>query len=611
MEKNKPRPYSVTDKAETEAIDTLEALLNHDKVKSDLKKRDKYPNVDGYLELVDETRTPVGKLEVQVRKLPDGATPKLDIELSLLGYAESSTCNPVLVIGVDTKDKKAYWIDTCYIESITKPGEGQKYVRITFPDQNIIDGKATTYLSRWGKIVKGHKAKLEDYADLKKDYDLLVKKATPLLGIHKAEFHNLHTFLDELNGLLDGKFQLVKKVYYPNSWKVGLTYYEYGERSLGYSLYPIPLDKNDVQIKEIDKELRGEFGNYTGHYAENPIKSRPLDYAHSIIENNILNILNNKRLVDGVDEFLAQEYVISFIDKFYMQLGFGEKDLYTIDEVEKAMRIHLPFWVDEAIKFMVEVKRNGVITPLDCLSKDLQYYDPQSFSFQILKEEIVEIEKRVQARIRNGEIIPNLPINNDKFPVEKVDSFFDLLKSRGFKEIKRIYAPKDYERNKERSSFVWNVFSPEALERNLNTFFENLPRAYNNIIKANFPKLADDLPLFRGASRVIAIFDGKEEYLSSRDAPTIKLYCLRMEEPEDLKIEIYRKDSEAIPKISHENFEKALEMDGKKYKLVLESSGILDFIYKDLPMYEFIYENLEKNMQDYFYKRFGKEESLC
>jgi hypothetical protein len=65
-------PYSSTDKQETLAIDTFRYLVDHEKVKLDLKERDKYPNIDGNVEIVDENRRPIAKLEVQIKKLPDG-----------------------------------------------------------------------------------------------------------------------------------------------------------------------------------------------------------------------------------------------------------------------------------------------------------------------------------------------------------------------------------------------------------------------------------------------------------------------------------------------------------------------------------------------------------
>lgn len=67
-----PRPsaYPPTDTSEHEALATLLGILHLDMVKPDLKGRDKHPNTDGTLELVDDLGIPIGKLDIQVRKIP-------------------------------------------------------------------------------------------------------------------------------------------------------------------------------------------------------------------------------------------------------------------------------------------------------------------------------------------------------------------------------------------------------------------------------------------------------------------------------------------------------------------------------------------------------------
>ena len=106
-----PTPHPFTDTSETEAVDILKSLLDHSKVKSDIKERDKHPNIDGYLELVDEFSIPIGKLEVQIKKISDELLnpPRVECKISFLGYCKESQL-PVILIGVNIKNKKAYWI---------------------------------------------------------------------------------------------------------------------------------------------------------------------------------------------------------------------------------------------------------------------------------------------------------------------------------------------------------------------------------------------------------------------------------------------------------------------------------------------------------------------
>ena len=598
-------PYSNTDEQETLAIDIFENLLDHEKVKADIKKRDKYPNIDGYIELVDEWRTPIGKLEVQIRKLPDNYTtnPKLQCSISLFSYSEIATCNPVLLIGVDTTQKKAYWvhIDMNLIGRLVKEKD-QKTKIISFPNKNIIDDEDTLYIEEWKSLVNSYKTKIQEYNKLKDSYIKLSKNANPALGIVKAEFQRTHIFLDEINRFLDGKFSFVKTRFYPNTWKIGLAYYEYQDNSVSYTLYPISSDRNDVQIKEVDRKLHQQLEReglgFIAHFVENPIKLRPKDYAAEIIESKTLKILENKLLNHKGNEFLAREFIFALIDKFAQQFGLGKKDAYSLEEIEKAFFQYLPLWVGEAVKFMVKVQRNGVKVPTDCLYRK-PYFDPAMLICQIMNDEREQIDQSVRAKLKENVPILNMPISNDKFPFWIFRDFLSFLKSQDIMKINRVYSPKDYSRLG--GGWVWNVYSPEAVEKNLRIFFEKLPIVYDTLVSQNFPDLRKELSLFGDASKIIIVFDVKVIYTSFQDSPTIKFFYLKGKNQDEFKIEMYKKgENKEILNITHVNFKKGVELNGEKYKLISRSTGVLDFIYEDLPMFNFVYKILEENFKRYF-----------
>jgi hypothetical protein len=70
----RPAPFSNTDAAEGESITVLRSLLDTRRVRHDIREGDKTPNLDGYIVLIDDTAHPIGKLEVQIKTLPAGAT---------------------------------------------------------------------------------------------------------------------------------------------------------------------------------------------------------------------------------------------------------------------------------------------------------------------------------------------------------------------------------------------------------------------------------------------------------------------------------------------------------------------------------------------------------
>lgn len=596
-------PYSSTDKQETLAIDTFRYLVDHEKVKLDLKERDKYPNIDGNVEIIDESRRPIAKLEVQIKKLPDDK-PKIQCPISLFSYSET-TCNPVLLIGVDIKQKKAYWVHVkkdLVAKSLTE--SDQKTKVISFPADNILDGKDTKYITEWKNIAESYQMKIQEYSKLEGAYVKLSESSNPALGIDRKDFRDIHIFLDEINKLLDVKFPIVKKIFYPNTWKVGLAYYKYEDSNISYTLYPIRFSKNDVQIKEVDALLRKQLKNtglgFTGHHIENPIKLRPKEYAIEIVESKTLRILENRLLNHEGNEFLAKEFIFALIDKFFQQLGLDKKDKYALDDIEKAFFQYLPIWVDETIKFMVKVQRNRVRSYTDLLYRK-PYFDPDMLIHQIMYDERKQIEQKVRERIRRKDRIPIIPIGNDRFPFGIFAEFLSFLKSKGFEQISRVYSPRDYSRLRGRGGWVWNLFPPDAVETNLKIFFDNLPKVYNDVVLQNFPEIAGELPLFGDASLTIILFSVNEEYKTFRDRPKIEFFHLKTENQDSLEIEIYRKgETKELPSLSHEYFGKDIEINGKKYKLISMSIGILDFIYDDVPMFNFIYGVLEENLKGYF-----------
>ena len=104
----KPTPYSNTDAAEENAVVIFRSLLDPKRVKADIRTRDKYPNVDGTIELVDQENRPFGKFDIQVKKIGDGKN-SYSCPATLVGYSEVSTL-PVLLICTDVSLSKVYCV---------------------------------------------------------------------------------------------------------------------------------------------------------------------------------------------------------------------------------------------------------------------------------------------------------------------------------------------------------------------------------------------------------------------------------------------------------------------------------------------------------------------
>ena len=100
---------SFTDEQSTTLIKYI--LATHGRVMSQINSNDKWPNIDGFLEVQDSNRNLVGRLFVQAKTLPPNHKNKFRCPISFFSSCE---IDPTLLFGVDDQNKKVYW---CYFDS--------------------------------------------------------------------------------------------------------------------------------------------------------------------------------------------------------------------------------------------------------------------------------------------------------------------------------------------------------------------------------------------------------------------------------------------------------------------------------------------------------------
>ena len=199
---------------------------------------------------------------------------------------------------------------------------------------------------------------------------MLADVINPAYGRTDARFVNIHYFLDELNGYLDNAFSIVKQIFYPNTWKLGFAYFQYEDSRLAYSLYPIARNRNDVQIKEINKTLlnkikreRLDFSTLT---SRNPLETNPKVYAKEVVHQKTSDIIKRRWLKHSGSEYLAKEFIFAFIDRFHIPMGLELKDKYSLEEIEKAIDTYLPLWLKFSHDLLLRKKREPEGTIMEC-----------------------------------------------------------------------------------------------------------------------------------------------------------------------------------------------------------------------------------------------------
>jgi hypothetical protein len=590
-------PYSPTQKAESFAITTLRNLLDEDRKKldrvvHDFSEQDKIPNTDGRIQILNENLAPLCTLEVQIKKIRDNheKRPRVYCSKTIFGYANRPTLNPVILIGVDIHNKKAYWIriDNTLAEQYQRQLEKNKDgLLIDLPNSNCIDGDNLDYIKKWEEIYNTQLVGMERKDELEEAYSLLKAHANPIIGRQTPDIIAIHRHLDQLNHLLDTKFNIVKRIFFPYSWKVGFAYSKFDANSVTYTHYPIPSNKNDIQIKVIDetleKELRKIRHIMVFDSKNNRILKNPNRVAKDFVASKITTVLKNHLLDHQCNKILATEYVIAFIDHFSLQMSLEKKNTYSIAEIEFGFFKYLPVWTKIAYQNITvrnRLYRGG-------------YHDPESYLIHIPPKERPSIDEKVRKELAEKTEPEGFSLGNERYPFGIFLQMFTYLKSVNVEEISRIYEEKDPQRYRQESCSIYNVYSQENLEKNLNILLINIQGVYSSIIKKNFPLLEKELPIFFGGNLIIVVYNLPVICPPMGPFPTCTVYYLKSDDlDQDLEVKIFnleqiRNDpSLSILEACHGSF----QYNGKKYKIILREPISIDIVYSDTPLFEFLYD---------------------
>lgn len=309
-------------------------------------------------------------------------------------------------------------------------------------------------------------------------------------------------FLDEYNRLLDHDLSIVKKVYYPATWKLGIAYAEYVPTALSYFLYPIQPTANDVAIKKLNpdtfKPITPAPPGSTWHPQDNPIEKNPQAHAKALVRKRINNILKQKLLDHSVSITLAREYLFAYVDKYTEQLGLSKKDRYTVTELEAAFTNYYPRWLVEAQKVLSARNNDAMLNntrSADGTMFVLYNLDRLNYLDQSTRQ---EIQRRVASQIAARFSIPIITITGDKLSPALFAGMLDFVKHKGLKNVARLYKPGDVSYLiSVQSGYSWDLYSPSARLYNTKRLAIRLQPVYHKMVSNNFPQIAHQLALVK------------------------------------------------------------------------------------------------------------------
>jgi hypothetical protein len=182
-------------------------ILINQNVKNDVWYNNNYPNIDGYIEILDDNGIITGKVTIQAKTMKEefSRDRKYPIPSYVLGYAERILGEVVILLVVDYKEKKIFWkyISREYINLCIEKGSQQSFT-YHFSDKEILtESNAAVTIKTWQKLFDEKMSSLKDVIS-----DAMIKIANLSLQFQSineklSDPSDTHIEREELNSLFN------------------------------------------------------------------------------------------------------------------------------------------------------------------------------------------------------------------------------------------------------------------------------------------------------------------------------------------------------------------------------------------------------------------------
>lgn len=418
-------------------------------IKTDIKKDDKAPNLDGTIELLkksDKVSIPVQIFHVQVKTLNKSYVNKNKKEnISQYKYSadtkvfnvvkEHITSDPVILFLVDTKNKKVFWFYVS-IEYVMKLGiKEEKNKTIYFNDtDSIVDMKLfyrvleNIHQERVAMNKNWQNNIITSNYTRRKEQDILLQKEW-----------------DYLNEMLSKKYKVAVEYLYPDAWKFGLAYQE-GEKFDTIGIYQIKYGDNGQIIKDFSNRATDCFTVST--YKKDVLSIRD-------VINKQIGALAEKYYKSGhipvrcLPDIALEEISFHFLDivaRSYRELENSQialsyyKNTEDVSEIRHIWNALVKYSIRQN-QFIIDKYANmphvtAEVNPLGALqSCNAKARNKAREIFGDLLKEEKEDSKE----------LPYPLVFSEKFEYQLYCEVIRELESRGIKTVSRLWEPKKYE----------------------------------------------------------------------------------------------------------------------------------------------------------------------
>jgi len=593
----KAAPYPSRNTEELEAISTLEKLLNQKYAKPDIKRLDTRPNTDGTIELVDEEQRPIGKIEVQVRKIPDGQT-SYQCPLGLVAYSENISL-PFVLICVDVENNQAYF---CHLHRGMVPPlkPDQQTFAVRFDPKIHSISNETQYLRQWTEITREYIKRVSDFPKLRQ-----IEGRLNLSHISKEDRIYFQEFIERANQFLELDFPIVKDQFFKGVWKLGVAVSSADSAQVCFQIFSIFPGDPDIRVSGISEHpkkpaivpdgavsvwLQGTSGNNTIQYnwISRSILKSPSAQAEEFVLKYLTKALRAKSL-PLFGERLAIEYLFWFVDNYSQSLGIEASDRLSVSQLNYGVFVFLPAWASLAVpRYLGEVFR---LNKRD-MSQMAHVVAAPPFEHVacVHPHDLRPTKAEVMGLIQSRHDLNPVNVRFTEASPQSLASAVDFLTATNVEWIDRPYTPKS-----DLGTRIWSGYSVEALRRNIPTILVDLLDDYRLFVQRNQIPLKNSFYMHQPLAKIYAA--DLASWTSSKDdevVPTLKYY-------------VVKNDDQKLPRFTFVDFsqfpnrlvveKERLKLGNIEREMISRGESVAVDLFKDLPMLNQVYEMLREDLR--------------
>lgn len=552
----KPAKYSKQAESEMVSVHIAKGYFLDRHFTPYLSENDKTPNIDGSIDINDSEGYPLGKVEVQLKTLPDKySKPSFNATLKMLVYARDSQL-PFILLVVDQNNKKVFWKEITPELSRERIGTAfdknpnQETIVIHFDKENELSNNK--FYDKWLHIIDTNKSILKNWSKVNseiEDYRIQVLSLTNELEEIDSEIDSnfifLNKYLEKLNGLTNNEFLTIKQIFKIDFWRFGVAVFKFKKENLAYGLFPIGWNENKKQILRFKTEPTN-FGDYAFRYdflkaysGSNPIIESPEKYAFKSVS-EFLSLIIKRKILWPVDKNLEEEYLGYIINK----------DFRTKYQLKQVPLSNLKKSIDHLIELI-----------------------PRE------KELSIEFPEKEHNLLRAIDYVQNFQING----IENLE-----IKSPTHNDLRNVAI----------SVGEKGVF-PKDIKSTLYEFWTRAIRSYENVLEQFFPLISNELGFFKDFGQLVVVPVIAKDDHNDRSFAIARILLIELKEHIDSANErvIITED---YMKLKFDIIERTIELDNDTYEFIGYNTISFSQISSELPIRNWVYKHLTEKVKEYF-----------